>query len=200
MPLWGLTDASSNVVKTIASSIDAGAGATAIAANNTALYGNVTARSFGSGPLNMAIGTFGVSAAELANTGGERKMVCHAGWNVRRAFVGPVASLAMSVGGTGYANTDLIKVSGGSSNAAGTLTTNSTGGILTVTLGFGGGGFVNVSSSTIAVTNATGGASAGSGATLTFTLGGRAGRVTYENIIAMGSMSNGASDDTQLPQ
>jgi hypothetical protein len=65
---------------------------------------------------------------------------------------------------------------------------------------------------TFAVTAANGDASAGSGATfaaglansaggtLTLTLGGRAGRVSYETIVAMGSLSNGAADDDLLPQ
>lgn len=202
MPLWGLSDASSNVVKTVASSFNVGSGQTAQAANNTAMYGNTTPgdAAKGSGTYQMAVGTFGVSAAEMANTSGENKKVNHAGWNVRRAFTGPVSAIAIANGGASYTNTDLVKVSGGITNAAGTLTTNSTGGLATVTLTTPGSGFLNVGASTVAITNSTGGTSAGSGGVLTFTLGGRAGRVTYETIVAMGSMSNGTSDDTQLPQ
>lgn len=200
MPLWGLTDASSNVVKTVAMGFNSGIGGTAIAANNTAMYGNVTPSSFGSPAHAQAIGVFGVSAAEMANTGGERNKVTHAGWNIRQAGLGPLASLAINAGGTGYANSDLVRVSGGAVNASATLTTNSTGGLATLTITNYGSGFVNTSATTVAVTNSTGGASLGSTATFTYTLGGRAGRVTYENIVAMGSMSNGATDNTYLPQ
>jgi hypothetical protein len=151
------------------------------------MFGNTTIGAFTPG---KEVGQFPVTVQEMANTAGERRDVAHAGWNMRHAWSGPVVSFGVSAGGTGYSNTDLIKVSGGQTNAAGSLTTNSTGGILTATLTASGNGFINVSSSTLAITNSTGGASLGSGATLTFTLGGRAGRVFYENIVAMGSISS----------
>jgi hypothetical protein len=108
--------------------------------------------------------------------------------------------VSVTAGGTGYANSDLIRVSGGTVNAAGSITTNATGGISSIVITNPGSGFVNVSASTVAVTNSTAGASAGSGATFTLNLGGRAGRVSYETIVAGSISSNGASDDTQFPQ
>jgi hypothetical protein len=201
MPLWGLSDNAANSVKTVASSIEAGAGATAITANNTALYGNVSVGVFPTTyPIKAAVGQFGVSYQEMANTAGERNAVCHAGWNIRRAGTGPVRSITVSAGGVGYNNTDIINISGGQVNAAATPVTNSTGSIVSVIVTTPGTGFANVSSATIAITNSTAGASAGSNATLVPVMGGRAGRVTYESIVAMGSMSNGATDDTYLPQ
>lgn len=196
MPQWGLTDQANNQPKNTHIQIQVGSGKTARAANQTALYNNVTPSAFGK---NAAIGTFGVSAAEKANTNGESKDVTHSGWQIRTAWEGPITSLAPNAGGTGYANTDTIKVSGGSVNASATLTTNATGGIASITLGTPGL-FVNVSSATVSVANSTGGASAGSGATFTIKLGGRAGRVFYETIMAAGSLSNGATDDSVLPQ
>ena len=197
MPLWGSNDASSNTVKTVASYLNVGSGKVAEAANNTALFDNVTRGAFIS---DLAVGVFAVSAAEVANTTGESKRLNHAGWNLRRAWSGPVESLAINAGGTGYNNTDLVRVSGGSVNASATVSTNSTGGLTSVTITNRGGGFINVSSSTVAVTNATGGATGGSTGTFVLTLGGRAGRVHYETLVAMGSIAGDASDDTQLPE
>ena len=190
MPQWGNTDAAANSVKYATELTDGqcqGSGNVNKAANNAALFGNTTLSAFVPG---KEVGQFPVTVQEMANTQGERHDVTHAGWNMRHAWSGPVVSFGVSVGGTGYANTDLVKVSGGTTNAAGAISTNSTGGIVSVAVTTSGNGFINVSSSTLAITNATGGASAGSGSTLTFTLGGRAGRVFYENIVAMGSISS----------
>ena len=49
-------------------------------------------------------------------------------------------------------------------------------------------GFSNASVATMAVANSTGGASAGSGATLVLTLGGRAGRKSYQTLVAAKSI------------
>lgn len=186
MPSWGTVDQASSSPKFGAALLDVGSGNAAEAANTTALYQNTTGSAFVS---KQVVGEFGVSNVHMANTGGEAKRINHTGWNLRRAGTGPVANVVPLVGGTGYANTDLIKVSGGSVNAAGTLVTNSTGGITATTLTNGGSGFINVSASTVAVTNATGGASGGSSGTFTLTLGGRAGRVAYETIVAGGITS-----------
>lgn len=192
MPLWGNQDNAANSVKyatELARTGPLGSGNAAKAANNTTLYNNATPNAFGG--EGEAIGQFAVSVPEMANTSGaEWAYVAHAGWQMRIAGSGPVANLTVSVGGTGYSNTDKIVVSGATSNASGTLSTNSTGGILTVALTGGGAGFVNVASGTLAIQNSSGGASAGSGATVTFKLGGRAGRINYETIVAMGSISS----------
>lgn len=103
---------------------------------------------------------------------------------------------------TGYNNTDVITVSNGSINATATVSTNATGGTLTFTI-TNPGLFSNTAannSAVVTIANSTGGASGGSGATfsanlasstggtVTITLGGRAGRVTYETLVAMGSL------------
>lgn len=119
-----------------------------------------------------------------------------------------VNTAAASPGGTGYANTDYVIVSNGalsygvSANLG--VTTNSTGGITSLTI-------VNVGLFAPAQTNAglqfavkaaNGAASNGSGATITAnlvtstggsvtaTLGGRAGRVHTETLVAMGSLGS----------
>lgn len=149
-------------------------------ANGSALFGNVTPGAFRPG---LAVGVFGA-----ADPSGANAAMPSAGWQIVTRGSGPIATLTINAGGTTYANTDLIKVSGGKVNAAGTLVTNSTGGLTSVTITTAGSGFINVASTTVAVTNATGGASAGSGATFVFTLGGRAGRVMAETLVAMGSL------------
>ena len=127
---------------------------------------------------------------------------------------------------TGYSNTDVITVSNAVTNATATVTTNATGGTLTFTIS-NVGLFSNTQSNTnlvVTIANSTGGASDGSGATftaniapstsgtITLTLGGRAGRVQYETLVAMGSLgaqtaaygtpasaNDASSDDTYFP-
>lgn len=129
-----------------------------------------------------------------------------------------VTSAAASPGGSGYANTDVITFSNGVINAIGTPTTNSLGGITSIAIGTIGMGFPGATNTAVAVTNSTGGATLGSGATITPTLsattltvvlgagasgnlsvivGGRAGRVHYETLVATSSMVGAGS--TQFP-
>ena len=127
---------------------------------------------------------------------------------------------------TGYGNTDVITVSNGVSNATATVSTNATGGTLTFTITNPGlfGNTVANTTAVVAIANATGGATSGSGATfsanlvtstsgtVTLTLGGRANRVHHETLVAMGSLgaqtaaygtaastSDDAADDTYFP-
>lgn len=197
MSLWNKNDASSNSVKWVASSLNLGSGNANIAANNTALFGNTTVSAFVG---NVAIGQFGVDTGEMANTSGESKKIAHAGWVKRTNFTGPLTSLTITNGGTGFNNTDVITVSGGITNATATIVTNSTGGIITVTPTAFGYGFKSVATSTVAVANSTGGSTGGSGETLTPVFGGRAGRIQYETLVSMGTITGDASDDTQFPE
>jgi hypothetical protein len=110
-------------------------------------------------------------------------------------------------GGTDYANGEVITFSNGQSNAIGTLTTNSTGGITAVTFERRGRGFSNTLNTVVGIATANGtngnvvatSLYAGSGATLTVTLGGRAGRRNFETLVALGSMTGDGSDDTLFP-
>lgn len=160
---------------------------------NTA-FGNTTVDAF---RTNKAVGVFGVDPAELANAAANA--VSHAGWVKVTQYTGGVVDVTITAGGTGYSNTDLIEVSGGIVNAAGTLVTNSTGGITSIVVTAPGRGFKSIATSTLAVTNSTGGATAGSTATLVPVLGGRAGRVHMETLVAMSSITSDASDDTTFP-
>jgi len=133
----------------------------------------------------QSVGVFGANSTDVHAS--SRKDISHTGWHLVRIGTGPVATLTISVGGTGYSNTDTVKVAvtgNGSINASATLVTNATGGITTVTITNAGRGFTNAASGTVSFANSTSGASAGSGATLTITLGGRAGRKHYECLVA----------------
>ena len=103
---------------------------------------------------------------------------------------------------TGYSNTDVVTVSNGVINATATVATNATGGTLVFTI-TNRGLFSNTAannSAVVTIANSSGGASGGSGATfsanlaastggtVTIALGGRAGRVHHETLVAMGSL------------
>ena len=110
---------------------------------------------------------------------------------------------------TGYSNTDTIRVANATTNATATVSTNSTGGTLTFTI-TNLGIFANTIANNqlvVAALAANGANSAGSGATITATvvpstsgsvtittLGGRSGRILYENLAVVRTMSNAGAD------
>lgn len=117
---------------------------------------------------------------------------------------------------TGYSNTDVVTVSNAIVNATATVSTNATGGTLTFTITNSGTVANTTANNQLVVTiaNSTGGASGGSGATFGanavastggtlngITVGGRSGRVQYENIAVVRSMANADADaeDTIFP-
>ena len=178
------------------------------------MFNNVTPGVFIPG---QAVGVFGADATEVAVS--NTKGIAHAGWVVRRAGTGSLASFTINASATalGYDNTDIITVksqqAGG--NATVTFTTNATGGSLVFTITNAGAGFdvVTIPTSNISITNATGGTASGNTTVTNFiaTAGGRAGRVHFETLVAMGSLGAqtapygtpalvaDASDDTILP-
>lgn len=112
---------------------------------------------------------------------------------------------------TGYSNTDVITVSNAIVNAVATVSTNATGGSLTFTF-TNKGIFANTTSNAqvvIAIANATGGATGGSGATFTTanlvastggtvtvsSTGGRSNRKQFENLAIVRAMANNASSN-----
>lgn len=178
------------------------------------MFNNTTPGAFLTG---QAVGVFGADTTEtsVSNAAG----IAHAGWLVRRAGTGSLVSFTINASATaaGYNNADIINVrstqSGG--NATVTFTTNSTGGNLVFTISTPGAGFTSttIPTSNITVTNATGGTAAGNTTVTNFIAkaGGRAGRVHFETLVAMGSLGAqtaaygtpalvaDASDDTILP-
>jgi len=158
---------------------------------DVALFENVTPSQFVNG---AAVGIFGVSATEQSNNVVNKspEHPAHAGWNLRTAGTGGMASITYTGTATAYSNGDQVIVSSpvAGGNAEFTMTTNSTGGALVLKLVTTGFGFTATNASSNAVyANSTGGATTtGSGATFLPVAGGRAGRIHYETIVAMGSL------------
>jgi hypothetical protein len=186
---------------------------------DVAMFNNTTPSAFITG---QAVGVFGVSATEHANNNLNASVErgAHAGWNLRRAGTGSIVTGSFTSNSTtlGYNNADVVAVkspvAGG--NAAFSISTNATGGSLTLTLTNAGFGFnvVSIPTSNVFITNATGGTAAGNTTVTNFvvTAGGRAGRVHYETLVAMGSLgaqtaaygtpasvADATSDNTLLP-
>lgn len=133
-----------------------------------------------------------------------------------------ISAAAVGTAGGGYNNTDTVVFSNGTVNATATLTTNTAGNLATITMTNVGSGFNGSGNTKVTFLAANGSPSAGtlgvltptfrtgtltvtvgagSGATFAVTLGGRAGRVNYETLVAMSSIAAGAgSNSTQLPQ
>lgn len=148
------------------------------------MFGNVTPGAFVSG---MTIGVFGADPAETTVS----TKLAHAGWQLRKVGTGSITNVSYTGTATGYSNTDVITVASpqAGGNATATISTNSSGGALVITLGIAGAGFTVVNATAnVSIANSTGGASGGSGATFTAVAGGRAGRVFYETLVAMGSL------------
>lgn len=111
MPLWGKNDASSNAVISAAGGFDK----TPNSANRDSLFGNTTVGSFVN---NMAVGMFMVDGSEI------------------HAAIGEIADVRIESGGVGYVNDTSVAITAldGGTGANVTLTTNSTGGITSLTI------------------------------------------------------------------
>lgn len=160
-----------------------------VSANGAILYGNTTSSAYVS---NVAIGVFGVDAVE-AGIVGEGKKVPHAGWNLRKAGTGPIASITLVDGGIDYTSNGYITFEGGGgvgANAYYTINAVSNT-IESITLTSGGSDYTSAPVANAA--NSTGVSSA----TITVEMGGRAGRVQYETLVAMGSITG--DGDSILP-
>lgn len=187
MALWSNTDANTSApVYTVASGYG-------VSANGFTMYGNTTSGAFATG---LALGVFGVTPEEESNTTGEGPIVTHAGWTLRKAGTGPVLNITVTNPGANYRSNGFITFTGGGgtgANASYTVNTVSNT-IVSVTVNSGGDGYLTSPVATAA--NGTGVNSA----VFTVTMGGRAGRVEYETLVAMGSMTGDGNDDTVLPE
>ena len=172
--------------------------------NNAHLFQNTTPSSF-KGANNSVVGVYGVTPkmVQLANTAGVKGTV--PGWYIVKSGMGPSKSHLITGGGTLYDNTDIVLVTStltNTINCSATIVTSNAGVIVSLgAFSNNGGLFVNNSTTTLAV-KAAGGATAsvaGTGATFTFKLGGRANRVAKECLVSLGSMSNDtAASNTAL--
>ena len=172
------------------------------AAADVNMFSNVSPGAFITG---MATGIFGVSAQEMANNtnNSAADIPAHAGWVYRKAGTGPVISVTANVVGmSAYDNNDLliVKSTQAGGNAVISMTTNATGGALTLEIVNAGAGFLvtSIPTSNLAITNSTGGTATGNSTVTKFTVtaGGRAGRVHTETLVAMGSLGSNTTSAT----
>lgn len=169
MPLWGSIDQ----------------------ANNAPKY-KIKAKSPNTGIQLFGVSVVGIDDGEM-QTGASKG--AHAGWQQVRRGTGQVATISITAGGSGYANTDTIKVTGQanssaqSSPAIATVVTDANGAITTLAITDKGAKFCNNSTTSVSVLNANNVASNGAGATFSFVLGGRANRVQVETLVSLSSMT-----------
>lgn len=121
-----------------------------------------------------------------------------------------IASVTISAAGGSYVNGEVVTF--GNNAATGlpgsaVLGTNATGNITSVTIISGGALFPSPANTTVSIANGPGGSGAtltpvltagANGLVATVTLGGRAGRINYECIVAMG-MANTANSSGAIP-
>ena len=166
-------------------------------ANDGASYANLAVGIISNGAVNSTFyvvvnSTGHVQSATLIDSGGLGFI------NVASVHIGSAANGIVTFhigGGSGYANGEIVTVSNGVVNATASITTNTTGGISSLTFvapGYAGSGFANNTAPGIAITTVSGtngnvtvnSLAGGAGLVLTPTLGGRAGRITSETLVA----------------
>ena len=188
MPLWGNVDyPSGNQKPVFANTTNATSSSTIHGADaNTAKYYGIVA---------------GVSTTEEATSTGLRQNPTHSGWVSLKIGTGPIASISVSGGAGINANGFLIitdtsvhgqgtgaNVSFVIANSLNTIQNSSSNStlntIVSLTVVNGGSGYSNAS----AITVRTNGSNTVQ-PTFTVTLGGRAGRIQTETLVAMGTIS-----------
>jgi len=145
----------------------------------------------------------GVSATEEAVRAPASNSTTHAGWVSLKVGTGPITGVSIATPGTGINAAGFIVVTDGSvlgqgtganisftiANTQNTLQAYSSNptwnGVNTLTIVNGGSLYSNVSAITYAVSNAANTTQP----TLSITLGGRAGRIQAETLVAMGSIT-----------
>ena len=187
MSLWGNLDAANNAP---VSSAMAGYGGNTpqVTANAEVYYANTKLGSFSD---NQAIGIFGVTAAEQANSSTvvSTGVPTHAGWVTRRVGMGPVATITANAGCVAVNSTITIVANSGFGNTGSngrstiipvvaTISVNTAGYISTITI-VNPGLYAN----TPILRPNTG------NAVFTVSMGGRANRISTETLVAMGSMT-----------
>lgn len=189
MPLWGnLDNPTGNQKPLFANTSNATSLSTthgAAVANTDAVYGRV----------------FGVSAAERQVSSSLNKSQ-HAGWVSQKIGTGPVASIRIVSAGTGINAPGFLTITDGSQyglgvganisyttansqNALQSYSTNPAWNVVgAVTIANGGSLYSNTDATTVRYTGAN-----ITLPTFAITLGGRADRINYETLVAMGSIS-----------
>jgi hypothetical protein len=174
-------DASNNAPKQ-SSTTGYGGNTPSVTGNAQVYYANTA---IGAYIEKAAIGVFGVDTAEQANVTSSTGKPQHAGWVIRKVGTGPVVSITANAGAV--SNSGFIVFTAGNGIAGSgnttanvTITSNAAGYIQSLTINNPG----LYANTPLAVSN-----DPNSNAVFTVTLGGRAGRVETETIVAMGSMT-----------
>ena len=212
MSLWGNLDASINVPKQTDTVGNPG-GNTQVTPNGQVYFANTA---IGDYIDKAAIGIFGVSAAEQSSaeanvsTGDGSGIPAHAGWVLRKVGTGPITSITSNAFGhlvNSYINfsTGGGKSGTGQIHANARVYVNSTGAVVNVTIGNTAGNYANTPTianiysslhfvqNTAPLTNKV--VQGRANAVFTITVGGRAGRVQTETLVAMGSMVGDGSKE-----
>lgn len=128
---------------------------------------------------------FGVSVAEATVTNG----MGSPGWNVIKRGKGQYSSVTVIAGGSGYSNNDTFTVTAASGvNASGNVRTNGTGNVTNLIFSNTGGLF-HASPNVVYTTS-------GVNANVRINIGGRAGRVQFETIVATKNITTDATSFT----
>lgn len=118
----------------------------------------------------------------------------HTGWTKVTYGTGPVTSITVTDGGEDYTNGEVVEVTGGETPALATVVTNANGTITAVNLTNAGSGFSDADDVVFSVNEEAGGdASEGTDAEFTVVLGGRAGRIQTETLVALSGMTSNGS-------
>jgi hypothetical protein len=190
MSLWSKSDSSNAAPKF--SGVSTGIAASA---NGSALFGNTQIGAFQTG-YKGAVGIFGVDTTEQGVSATSNTHPQHAGWVVVTKGTGPIATI--SANANSYSpdgNVYLTFTGGGTGTTAANaqIITNGAGLITSISLNSGG----NYERAPVV------GTVANSNVAITITMGGRAGRVQTETLVAMGTIGTqgvaDASDDAIFP-
>jgi len=181
MALWGNLDAQNNAPKQ-SSTTGYGGISPSITPNAQVYYANTEIGAF---IEKAAIGVFGVDTAEQATATAATGVPQHAGWVIRKVGTGPVVSVTANAGAVSNSGFIVFTAGDGIDGSGNTtanvaITSNAAGYIQSLTINNPG----LYANTPLAVSN-----DPNSNAVFTVTLGGRAGRVHTETIVAMGSMT-----------
>jgi hypothetical protein len=186
MSLWTKTDEAAGAPKF--TGITTGEGGSA---NGSTVFGNTQIGAFQTG-LKATVGIFGVDTTEQTVSATSNTHPQHAGWVLVKKGTGPIATI--SANSNSYSpdgNVFLTFTGGGTGTTAANarIVTNGAGAITGITLNSGG----NYERAPVV------GTVANSNVAITITMGGRAGRVQTETLVATGSITSDASDDAIFP-
>lgn len=159
-----------------------------------ALWGNNDNATGNNKPLysNTAT-TFGVSVTEAANTSGDGQKIAHSGWVKQTIGTGGVSAITIGTAGAGYSNGFVAFSGGGGTGANASYVVNASGNITSIIINNAGSGYTSAPTARAVGSNTA-------AATLTATVGGRAGRVSYETLVATGSITgDDTADNTYFP-